>query len=942
MATSIEQSLVATMNQKRITTYGKGPRKRMPEVFAKLPTIPQRPKTQAIAEPIAAQSSASDKTNKPKILPHASPPKRTRPSPPKSAFDIFDVSESDEERDMRLSDRSPTPGEKVKPKTLKRASTSRNTSPPSKSTPMSNTFDAPMSDGEDQETSRPAKKIGKLRKDNNGTMGPRKGLVQKDGHGPLKTASSNISDAAIVDAKPKSRQRSAEGQVQVDKSPIRKKSPAMRAKSVEAKAQLVPAVRGGLKKASGPLVATKPSRKREKSASPQTLGPYRVQKRQPTPPKLASKLTSVPQTPSPSLKSPSSGSHSPGARFLSPRGRQIWEDLLESVNVDKLPEVNGLQEGIDTVTKNVTARTLFKPAGVSKPSHKARAPPRRRIIDALVEQSLRTAVEEESSSSESDDGSRMERIMTDKDVAVVATREESTIHESQHSAAFVAATQSSQNGMLKKTYERQRSFLPEEDLMKELEVGLSSQPTRPGRTRRVSIPVLKPLLSLKEETDEVITGTAILSVHELRQAGANSRFSDEVRDLLDRIGTPASTSPSMRRSGLLDLADKMKDKNFAKQFRAEGCAEKLFLHLGQESDIIAGFIMVSLLIAVLQEGSMPHIVAHLRRHGIARLLIRLLSVRVGIVAVGKERKSNMSKAAHSLLSEHHQYLLGSSIWDMLQPTIIPPRTLALKCLETLVRQTRKAGIAGEIMSKELTTNLFDILRTASNEEAWSLPTGQVAVDFFLALSILESHSIAARTAQDETIWISDYLPIIADSLQAALCRPAHEFGQLQLLFLRLTLNVTNNNAKASDVFAREDLMTTMGQVVITLFARMSQVMSEEELQKALDSLVLVLGVMINFAEWSFAARNSLQNLEGKVVDPLTEMIQIFVDNQERTAEVCSTILASSISLLIQIGCINGRRPEEHPVRLSFGTTRLPFASALHCGSSATLAAGQDS
>jgi hypothetical protein len=271
---------------------------------------------------------------------------------------------------------------------------------------------------------------------------------------------------------------------------------------------------------------------------------------------------------------------------------------------------------------------------------------------------------------------------------------------------------------------------------------------------------------------------------------------------------------------------------------------------------------------------MPHIVAHLRRQGITRLLIRLLECKSSIIAIGKERNSNMSKVGQSLLAEYHEKFLQMPIWEELQPQVISPRTMALKCLEMMVRQTREAGNSGDIFSKELTTNLFAILKSASDESSWDLPRGRCAID-----------SVIARTVHDETIWINEYLPIIADALEVALARPVESFGVLQVLILRLTLNVTNNNARASDVFARSILMAAMGQALVAKFKQISRFLTEDDLSVAVVHLILVLGVMINFAEWSSAARESLQSLEGNSDDPFDAMVQTFLDHQERTSEV---------------------------------------------------------
>jgi len=459
--------------------------------------------------------------------------------------------------------------------------------------------------------------------------------------------------------------------------------------------------------------------------------------------------------------------------------------------------------------------------------------------------------------------------------------------------APISSSQGSQaqNTGPKFTYAKQRSMLAEEDLMAQLALDMPTQPVpapNGKRARRGSIPKLLPLQSFHEEEDDIEGNSqTIRSVHELRQAGANNRFMDEIEDMLDRIGKPSPKPSSLRRSALLELASKFKDKNFVRQFRANGVEQRLFVHLGQETDLVSGFIIISILMTLLVETSMPHIIIQIRRQGITRLLIRLVESHTGIIELSKERKSNMSKVAQSLVAQHQTFLLQMTIWEDLQPQTISPRTIALKCLEVMVRQTREAGNSSDIISKELSTDLFSILKTVSDEDSWDLPQGEQAIDFYLALSALESHSIAARTVNDEAIWISDYLPIIADNLEVALSRPVQSFGNMQTLILRLTLNVTNNNSKASEVFARGSLMTTMGGVVVAKFRNMLQSLTEDDFSLVVDHLVLVLGLLINFADGSPPARESFASLQGTADDPLDGMVQLFVDNVARMSEVSS-------------------------------------------------------
>jgi hypothetical protein len=576
------------------------------------------------------------------------------------------------------------------------------------------------------------------------------------------------------------------------------------------------------------------------------------------------------------------------AKYISPKGRKLWDDLLGSVDIEGM-SMNGAvdwdgEKQLGEAKSRLPGRVLFKPAGITKSFRRSpKMLPRRRLIDTLVEQTPEEDLDE--------DGIPMEEShITLKPALEMDLTSNPTDSRNQSVAPDVLISPTVSGGQAplisgpKFTYSRHRSMLAEEDLMSQfLDMPIESQAGR--RPRRGSIPTLTPLQSFHEEEEEPESTQAIRSVHELRQAGANNRFNDEIEDFLDRIGKPSTSSTSMRRSGLIDLAQKLQDKNFLRQFRAGGVEQRLFLHLSQEADIIAGFFMASILMVVLVDTSMPHFVSHLRRHGITNLLVRLLESQVGIVALGRERKSNMSRMAQTILVGHQKALLDLPIWEKLEPQLLSPRTVALKCLELMVRQTRESGNSSDIISKELSTELFQIITTSSEDSSWELPQGEHAIDFYLALSTLESHSIAVRTAQDESIWINDYLPIVADTLLMGMTRKMEDFGRLQVLILRLTLNVTNNNTKASDVFAKEEIMAVLGGFIISRFKKILRFLLEEEFLLVLDHLLLALGTMANLANLSLTGRQCLQNLQGRDNDPLESMVQIFVDNAAKMAEV---------------------------------------------------------
>jgi hypothetical protein len=77
----------------------------------------------------------------------------------------------------------------------------------------------------------------------------------------------------------------------------------------------------------------------------------------------------------------------------------------------------------------------------------------------------------------------------------------------------------------------------------------------------------------------------------------------------------------------------------------------------------------------------------------------------------------------------------------------------------------------------------------------------------------------------------------------------------------------------------------IGRVIVAKSRQISRFMVEEEFFPTIDTLITLEGMMISFAEWSPAARESMQSLAGGDVDPLDEMLQIFAENKDKIAEV---------------------------------------------------------
>jgi hypothetical protein len=403
--------------------------------------------------------------------------------------------------------------------------------------------------------------------------------------------------------------------------------------------------------------------------------------------------------------------------------------------------------------------------------------------------------------------------------------------------------------------------------------------------------------SYLDEDDETVNSGAVRSLHELRQAGANSRFADEMDDILDRVGTPSTNPSGLRRGALMEVAQKMKDKDFRQQFRNHSDSSNVFNSIGRETDLASGYAILAAVTTLLAATTSAHLIQQLRSQGLAQLISRLLKEPTDIVILTKNKKYNVSRNGQTTLTTIRGSLMDLPIWEPFSPTCLSPRTLALKCLDVFMRQSTHASAEDDFFSQEVTDRLFSILSDGvTNPACWDFPKQHEACDFHLALYVLEAHSISAMQSHLSARWTKHYAPIIADVMEAALDRPADNFDDLESLTLRIALNVTNHNGEASRLFVEKGLLGRLAKAACIAFGMVLNSMKVDSfLSKVLESLIMILGAMINFCAYYPPASATLEEKEDGATSPLDQLIRVFADNHSKTAEV-SHLLQQSIRL----------------------------------------------
>lgn len=406
---------------------------------------------------------------------------------------------------------------------------------------------------------------------------------------------------------------------------------------------------------------------------------------------------------------------------------------------------------------------------------------------------------------------------------------------------------------------------------------------------------------------------AIQSIHELRQAGANSRFADELVDIMDRIGPFRAGKPSStRRSALMELAEKLQDKSFMRHFRDHGAESQLFRDVGKETDPISGFVYGCIVTTLLANASLSnHLLRDLRAQKIDSLFGILLDLDKDIGALARDRASNMSVFSRQVLGKLKEAMRKLPVWKPAPaaPSELSPQTTALVALHLFVQQTYgNVGGFGDddaILSASLTKQLFAIVSSALEDEGEDededelsqslLTTGITSdaesVNLYLALSLLERHSVAAMQSDIGAEWTRHYIPIIADALDVSLKEHQKrdvQLNGLELLTLKLAMNTANNNPEAARHYVDKGLLSKLAELSSKALAVIVQHVKagDDVTPGALDELLLMLGVMINFSENDESAAETLV-AEGDGWLLIERLGKAFLDGRSIAAEADS-------------------------------------------------------
>ncbi|KAF4454007.1 wings apart [Fusarium austroafricanum] len=365
---------------------------------------------------------------------------------------------------------------------------------------------------------------------------------------------------------------------------------------------------------------------------------------------------------------------------------------------------------------------------------------------------------------------------------------------------------------------------------------------------------------------------AIKSVHELRRAGANNRFADEMEDLLARIGTPGSSSSSLRRSALLELSQKLQRKEFISQFRDHATRDKVAANIGQEQDIISGFGLSAVLVTFLHFNPAAHLLQQLVDDGLGQLLSVLLRAPEDIdeLASGKLR---LAKTTRNSVSEVKTMLIKMNIWHGRRPEKLSPQTLALQLLNIVCQ--RIDAIHSSRVVRDVENDLENVIgHCVSTNPRTDAVTA-------LIISILESQSGLAMNDENEVSWVAQQTHHVARILENSLQQWPEKLGDIETATLKLSINMSNTTHGAA-AFSDILVLSGLSKCILLGFKSALDALSNRRLkEETYDGLLLVLGMAINILEHCAPAR---ENITG---EQLNGLVTVYLQNQALMREADS-------------------------------------------------------
>ncbi|KIX91977.1 uncharacterized protein Z520_12304 [Fonsecaea multimorphosa CBS 102226] len=462
--------------------------------------------------------------------------------------------------------------------------------------------------------------------------------------------------------------------------------------------------------------------------------------------------------------------------------------------------------------------------------------------------------------------------------------------EEKPSSVSVAAP----SGRPRATYAKQRSYLSNmADSLESLSAPNSQPSSQEIYSQALNFTRVTSQMELdNDDSDEAEPFSRIKSIHELRRGGAIRKFDLELDTILEDV---ESSSKSRRIPGLLQLVSKLDELSFLRHFQDSGGLQRLMDCANASLDEVSATLMVLVIhCMVVAESSSPRVVLQML-NALYKLPPRLVSEPRSLTKVAKDRSQNLSKVLVKDITEFEEKrskvsgqtcvavnrtMLGSvestlrTLIGLKEPFPKLPRALLDEILSNLAKaqdMVEGGGMAKHLETIRLLLSLLGI--ACANHEV----TG--------------SHLSTARITE------------LGESVASIMKEARQAQRQIEHSCLRLIVSLSNNDATTCDVLVDGHLVCAVFQVIddrfLSLASRASQ---EQEIDHAqLESVILAVGCLLNFAECADSARSRMLRLTASGKNMVDGLVDIFNSHVDQTSEA---LTIDQTQILVAFGYIS--------------------------------------
>jgi hypothetical protein len=384
---------------------------------------------------------------------------------------------------------------------------------------------------------------------------------------------------------------------------------------------------------------------------------------------------------------------------------------------------------------------------------------------------------------------------------------------------------------------------------------------------------------LNVSNEETNDDGSIRSIHELRQAGGNARYRGAVESIFEDI-EDVQNSMSGRCSAFLQLCGKLLDAKLKRRFVECNFDKRLVDCLSIDLQMVPTVLAFCAYALGSSDGHMSYVLATLAWPKLVELSPMLLEIRDDMSQVAKVQAHGLTrplqKTIQNIVPRVSEMLFSATA----SPTL-SPCTLALYCLKATISTMQTKSESLGAIPTSLSKSLMRILLSESKHcIAHNGIPAESSQTLCMVFSVLEALTVSAGSLKDEHRDIMEPLSTLHGLFYLQSERADVVGQQIQPLYIRVILNVTNSNPAICDEFATQEIVGGLVHMVSANFGDLTEDALGQE-NNSLDSVILALGALINLTEQSEASRSIFLHSTGSrksFLDHLLHLFTTYVDS----------------------------------------------------------------